>query len=357
MKKHFLLMLLCAFASHQSSAQADYLAEIKSYATQLYASFGKLQKQTALLTFNDTSRLKWNNLPVGLRARAGASIGSMTNDQRMLVHRILSTSLSSQGYLKSTAIMHLDELINGFYDSLYVKKVLDEKTYGFIKKLNWSPKNYYFAFFGSPSESQWGFKLEGHHLSINFTFVNDKISVTPFFVGTDPAEYTVSEYAGWRVLNQEEDLGLRLVNSLTEEQRKKAIQSTTVPGDIITSAESGKRLVDNWGIKSGELDKKQQLMLQNIIREFVFNMEYEKATIEFNKIEKAGLDNIYFGWIGALEEKKGHYYVINGPTFLVEFDNYGGPRNSANHIHAIWREKGNEYGEDVLKKHYLTEKH
>jgi hypothetical protein len=357
MKKHFLLMLLCASASHHTSAQADYLAEIKSYATQLYASFGKLQKQTALLTFNDTSRLKWNNLPVGLRARAGASIGNMTNDQRMLVHRILSASLSSQGYMKSTAIMHLDELINGFYDSLYVKKVLDEKTYGFIKKLNWSPKNYYFAFFGSPSESQWGFKLEGHHLSINFTCVGDKISVTPFFVGTDPAEYTVSVYAGWRVLNQEEDLGLRLVNSLTEEQKKKAIQSTTVPGDIITSAESGKRLVDNWGIKSGELDKKQQLMLQNIIREFVFNMEYEKATIEFNKIEKAGLDNIYFGWIGALEEKKGHYYVINGPTFLVEFDNYGGPRNSANHIHAIWREKGNEYGEDVLKKHYLTEKH
>jgi hypothetical protein len=70
-----------------------------------------------------------------------------------------------------------------------------------------------------------------------------------------------------------------------------------------------------------------------------------------------GLDNIYFGWIGALEEKKGHYYIINGPTFLIEFDNYGGPRNSANHIHAIWREKGNEYGEDVLKKHYLTEKH
>src|SRR5258708_5331013 len=238
----------------------------------------------------------------------------------MLVHRILSASLSSQGYLKSTAVMHLDELINGFYDSLYAQKVFDEKVYGFVKKLNWSPKNYYFAFFGSPSESQWGFKLEGHHLSINFTFVSDKISVTPFFIGTDPAEYLVSEYAGWRVLNQEEDLGLRLVNSLTEMQKKKAIQSTTVPGDIITSAESGKRLVDNWGIKSAELDKRQQAVLQNMIREFVFNMENEKATIEYNKIEKAGLDNIYFGWIGALEEKQGHYYVINVPTFLIQFD-------------------------------------
>jgi hypothetical protein len=359
MKKGFTLFLLvsCIFILLQSKAQSEYLAEIKEYATQLHASLSKFQKQAGLLNFTDTSRLKWNNLPVGLRARAGISIGNMNNDQRRLVHRILSASLSSQGYLKATGIMHLDELINGFYDSLHAQKAFNDETYSFIKKLNWSPKNYYFAFFGSPSDSKWGYKLEGHHLSVNFTFAGDKISVTPFFIGTDPAEYLVSEYAGWRVLNQEEDLGIRLISSLTEAQKKKAIQAIDVPGDIITSAESGKRLVDNWGIKSSELDKKQQAILQSMIREFVFNMEYEKATLEYDKIQKAGLDNIYFGWIGALDEKQGHYYVINGPTFLIEFDNYGGPRKSANHIHAIWREKGNEYGEDVLKKHYLTEKH
>ncbi|HTH55253.1 MAG TPA: DUF3500 domain-containing protein [Cyclobacteriaceae bacterium] len=358
MKKHIgFILLLCTLTVSFVSGQSDYFAEIKTYSTQLYASLGKLQKQAGLLSFNDTSRLKWNNLPVGLRARAGVGIGNMTNEQRMLVHRILSASLSSQGYLKSTAIMHLDELINGFYDSLYAKKTIDERTYGFVRKLNWSPKNYYFAFFGSPSDVQWGFKLEGHHLSINFTFVGERISVTPFFIGTDPAEYLVYDYAGWRVLNQEEDLGLRLVNSLTEMQKKKAIQSTAVPRDIITSAESGKRLIDNWGIPSADLNKNQRAILQNMIREFVFNMESEKAIEEYSKIEKAGLDHIYFGWIGALEEKQGHYYVINGPTFLIEFDNSGGPRNEANHIHSIWREKGNEYGEDVLKKHYQIDKH
>lgn len=358
MKKSFnLFSLLLCIITFQIKAQSDYFSEIKQYATQLHASFSKFQKQAGLLSFNDTSRLKWNNLPVGLRARAGVSIGNMNNEQRRLVHRILSASLSSQGYLKATGIMHLDELINGFYDSLYAQKAFDEKTFGFIKKLNWSPKNFYFAFFGSPADSKWGYKLEGHHLSINFTFVGDKISVTPFFVGTDPAEFTLSEYAGWRVLNQEEDLGLRLINSLNETQKKKAIQSIAVPGDIITGAESGKRLIDNWGIKSSDMDKKQQTILQSMIREFVFNMEFEKATSEYDKIQKGGLDNIYFGWIGALDEKQGHYYVINGPTFLIEFDNYGGPRREANHIHAIWREKGNEYGEDVLKKHYLTEKH
>ncbi len=167
----------------------------------------------------------------------------------------------------------------------------------------------------------------------------------------------VSEYAGLRVLGQEEDLGLRLINKLTDQQRKKAIASSEVPGDIITSAESGKRLIDNWGIKAGELTKEQKSILQNIIREFVFNLEYEKAVSEFDKISKAGIDNIYFGWIGGLEEKQPHYFAINGPPFLIEFDNNGGPRQEANHIHAIWREKSNEYGEDLLKAHYKAGGH
>jgi hypothetical protein len=253
--------------------------------------------------------------------------------------------------------MYLDEIINRFYDSMHVQKNIDDRTYNFVKNLQWSPKNYYFAFFGSPEDVHWGFKLEGHHLSINFTVKGQTISVTPFFVGTDPAEYLISEYAGLRVLSQEEDLGLRLINLLTDSQKKIAVKQVEVPADIITAAESGKRLIDYWGIKASELDSKQQAILQAMIREFVFNLEFEKATAEYEKITKAGLANIYFGWIGGTKEKEAHYYVVNGPTFLIEFDNNGGPRNSANHIHAIWREKGNEYGEDVLKKHYQTEKH
>jgi len=340
-----------------SFAQTDYTNEIKNYAKALHSSFSKTQKISGQLSFTDTSRLKWNNLPVGMRARAGTSIGNMDNEQRRLVHRLLSASLSSQGYLKATGIMHLDELINRFYDTLYVKKAFSDTTYTFIKSLQWSPRNYFFAFFGSPSEAQWGYKLEGHHLSINFTFVDDKLAVTPFFVGTDPAEFLFSEYAGWRVLGQEEDSGLKLINLLTEPQRKKAVASTSVPRDIITAAESGKRLVDYWGITGTELTKAQKDLLQNIIKEFVFNLEYEKANVEYAKILNAGIDKIYFGWIGGFEEKQAHYYILNGPTFLIEFDNNGGPRKEANHIHAIWREKGNEYGEDVLKAHYKTERH
>jgi hypothetical protein len=347
--------LLCC--SSTAKAQQEFRKEISFYAKELYVSFTRTQQISGKLHFSDTARLKWNNLPVGLRARAGTSIGNMNDEQRKLLHRILSASLSSQGYLKATSIMHLDDLLNRYYDSLYYKKELSDKTYEMIRGLLWSHKNYFFSFFGDPSEDVWGYKLEGHHLSVNFTFTGDIISVTPFFVGTDPAEYQSSEYAGWRVLGQEEDLGIKLMSLFTPSQKSKAVKSTEVPQDIITAAESGRRLVEDWGLRGAEMTGEQKAILQYIIREFVFNMEYEKAMIEYNRILKAGIEKVYFGWIGEIDEDKPHYYVINGPGFLIEFDNNGGPRNGANHIHAIWREKGNEYGEDVLKKHYQQEKH
>ncbi|ULQ52977.1 DUF3500 domain-containing protein [Flavihumibacter fluvii] len=348
-------IILC-LAIEQSNAQMGYNEEIKQSAIQFVNTLDPSQKKLALLSFEDSARTKWNNLPVGLRPRAGINIGKMTEDQRKLFHRILSVTLSSQGYLKATSILHLDNLLNLYYDSLYYKKAIDDTMHKFLQDLQWSHRNFYLAFFGNPTGQIWGFKIEGHHLSINFSFVNDKLSVTPFFIGTDPAEYPNSEYAGWRVLGQEEDLGIKLMSSLSPALQQKATISKEVPGDIFTSAESGKRLLDFQGIKGAEMSKEQKAIALYIIREFVFNMEYDKALVEYDKIIKAGIDKIYFGWIGPVQEKEPHYYVLNGPTFLIELDNQGFMGN-ANHIHAIWREKGNEYGEDVLKKHYLSEKH
>ena len=347
----FIAMLsVFAISPAKAQSQTEYNNEIKKAAYTFINSLGPLQKRAALLSFDDTARIKWNNLPVGLRARAGISVGNMTDEQRKLFHRILSVSLSSQGYLKATGIMHLDNLLNVHYDSLYQQKKINDTVHHFLQSLQWSHRNFYLAFFGNPADAVWGFKVEGHHLSVNFTFVDNKLSVTPFFIGTDPAEYSMGEYAGWRVLGQEEDLGIKLIQLLSPKQLQAAVISNEVPADIITAAESGKRLLPYQGIAAADMTRDQKSVLQYIIREFVFNMEYEKAVVEYDKIIKAGVDKIYFGWIGPVEESKAHYYVLNGPTFLIEFDNHG-RLGTGIHIHAIWREKINEFGEDVLKGH------
>ena len=350
--KYILIVSVFFLLATKGGYAQDYNAEIKAAAVSILDSMTDMQKKRVSYDINDSARVKWNNLPVGLRARAGVNIGSMSEGQRIQLHRLISVSLSSQGYLKATGIFHLDDLLNLMYDTLKGRGQVDEKTYGFLMDLKWSHKNFYLAFFGDPrNDKVWGYKLEGHHLSLNFSFVNDKLSITPFFIGTDPAEYRILDYAGWRVLGQEEDLGIKLVNSLSDGLRKKATMDTAVPGDIITAAESGKRLINYWGVKGSEMTEQQRKLLGLIIREYVFNFEWDKANQEYDKIIKAGLANVYFGWIGSYKEADSHYYLLNGPTFLIEFDNRG------NHIHTIWREKGNEYGEDLLKKHYETTPH
>ncbi|MDP4264563.1 MAG: DUF3500 domain-containing protein, partial [Bacteroidota bacterium] len=122
-------------------------------------------------------------------------------------------------------------------------------------------------------------------------------------------------------MGQEEDLGIQLIHLLPPALQQKATMSRAVPMDIITAAESGKRLVDYRGVKGWEMTKQQQAILQYIIREFVFNLEYEKTVTEYDKILKAGIDKVYFGWIGPYEESKLHYYLLNGPSFLIGFDN------------------------------------
>ena len=183
---------LLLFIQISVNGQSSYYDEIKKAATTLIQTFDQLQKRSALLAFNDTARIKWNNLPVGLRARAGISIGNMTEEQRKLMHRILSASLSSQGYLKATGIMHLDNLLNMWVDTAYSRHDFNDTVKQFLIDLKWSHQNYYLAFFGLPSDVNWGFKIEGHHLSVNLTFIGDKISVTPWFIGTDPAEMQVT---------------------------------------------------------------------------------------------------------------------------------------------------------------------
>lgn len=307
--------------------------------------------------FKDSSRTNWTNLPVGLAKRNGIRYGQLSEESKIRFHHVLTTLFSSQGYLKTTSIMNLDDILNVVYETAYDRKLISDEVYKEIRTLDWDYNNYFIAVWGKPNKIEpWGLKFEGHHISINLSVIGNKYSLTPLFLGTDPAEVTITKYAGLRVLSKEEDYGLLLINSLSKEQKVIATLSQEVPADIITNPNSSQRITDYQGIKAADLKQDQKNILEILIKEYINNLEHDKAHEYLEKVKKSGIDQIHFAWIGSYESRKPNYYIINGPDFIIEYDNVGFQKDG-NHIHSIWREKGNDFGEDMLKTHYLNHKH
>jgi hypothetical protein len=243
--------------------------------------------------------------------------------------------------MKATTIMSLDEILRDM-----------ENGTGPVR----DPELYYVSIFGKPEATgTWGWRVEGHHLSLNFLIVDGKeITVTPSFFGSNPAEVRQGPRIGLRVLGTEEDLGRQLVKSFTDEQKKIVIYTNAAPREIITGNNRKATALTPTGLVASKMDKTQQKLLQQIIEEYVRNYRPELADDDLKKIEKAGWGKIFFAWAGGLEPGEGHYYRVQGPTFLMEFDN---TQNNANHIHTVWRDFEHDFGEDLLREHYDSVPH
>ncbi len=327
-------------------------------ASNFLQSLDREQINKTQFSFNDTLRYKWSNFPTGFVPRSGIRYGELSEKSRIAFQDMLSTYLSSQGYLKITGIMQLDDILNIISQQAFDEgKMTSDHLKDILEKVKWGYENYYVAIWGTPNDKEsWGFSLGGHHMALNLTMHGQDISLTPFFVGTDPSQPQTSKYAGWRVLSKEEDYGFSLINFLSKEQKAKAILNQAMPRDIITSPESSQRITSYYGIQAKEFDKDQLEIFKILIQEYLHNFEHAVAHGLYTKIEKNGFDKIYFAWIGGTERHTPHYYIINGPDFLIEYDNVGF-QNDGNHIHAILREKENDFGADILKNHYLTSDH
>ncbi|WP_411767849.1 DUF3500 domain-containing protein [Winogradskyella sp. A3E31] len=326
--------------------------EIVNISNEFLSTLSDEIKNEVLRDFNDSLRTNWTNLPVGLAKRPGKKYGDLSDKSKIKFHEVLTTIFSSQGYLKTTSIMQLDDMLNARVDEAIENKLIKEDDIPRIKALDWDYNNYFISIWGNPDlENPWSLKFEGHHLSINLTIIKEKISFTPMFVGADPALMTSTKHVGLRVLSKEEDYGIKLINSLDESQQKIATLSQEVPRDIITNPSNSQRITEYQGIKANELTTDQKTVLMLLIKEFINNLEDEKSNKYLREIEESGLDEIYFAWIGSYKKREPNYYIINGPDFIIEYDNTG------NHIHSIWREKGNDFGEDLLKTHHINHKH
>lgn len=307
--------------------------------------------------FGDTLRYKWTNLPVGLVPREGVRYGDLSDASRIAFQDMLATMLTSQGYLKLGAIMQLDDILNAVTQDAFDKGQMKADMKKMMDDLKWSYENYFISIWGTPDMKEyWGLNLGGHHIALSLTMHGKEFSFTPLFIGTDPAQVPTTRHAGWRPLSKEEDYGFLLLNMMTDNQKTKAIINQAVPKDIITSPGSSQRIDKYYGISGKDLNKDQQGVLKILIEEYLHNFEHVVAHKAYDEIMAKGFDNVYFAWIGSTERHAPHYYIINGTDFLIEYDNVGF-QNDGNHIHAILREKDNDFGSDILKDHYLKSAH
>ena len=213
------------------------------------------------------------------------------------------------------------------------------------------PVKYYVSVFGTPANSgTWGWRVEGHHLSVNFTLIDGQVvSSTPAFFGSNPAHVQSGPRKGLAVLAREENVARALVKSLTSEQRSQAILQVEVPSDVITGPGREAQTLTPLGISFTDLNKAQRKNLQQLIRAHVFRLTTPLAREYWKELQRAGWDRVHFAWAGSTERGNGHYYRVQGPTFILEYDN---TQNNANHVHCVWRDVKSDFGEDVLRDHY-----
>lgn len=316
------------------SVTADQMAEA---ATTFLAMLTPEQRERTVFAVDDEERQNWHYVP---KARRGLPFKEMDGAQQKLAHALLSAGLSRTGYRKAVTIMSLETVL--------------AQLEGPNRQHPRDPELYYFSVFGTPSDTApWGWRVEGHHVSVNILVLEgNTIAPTPNFFGANPARVPESVERGrrgLRVLAAEEDLARQLLHSLDEAQRRQALLSPEAPGDILTRNERRVSPETPSGVPAGDLTEDQQRVLDYLLHEYLHRMPEDVADTRLDRIEKEGRAHIHFAWAGPEQPGQPHYYRVQGPGFLVEYDN---TQNNANHIHSVWRDFTYDWGGDLLASHY-----
>lgn len=303
------------------------------------------QRQRAALPYDEEERTRFHYIPTEQFPRKGVPIKEMTEPQRKLAHDFLKTGLSQRGYVTATAIMQLEAVLSDIENS-------GGRKGRFVR----DPEVYFFTVFGTPAaKGTWGWRVEGHHISLHFDVSNGTaVASSPTFFGSNPAEVREGPKKGLRLLADEEDSARALLASLNESQRKTAIMADVAPNEIVTTNSPKADPLAPAGLLASEMNEQQRGVLMQLIKVYTSKMADDLATERTARLEKAGLDKIRFAWAGETERGKKHYYRIQGPTFLVEYDN---SQNDGNHIHSVWRDFSGDFGRDLLREHVTAVRH
>ncbi len=319
-------------------------------AKQLLESFDSKQREKAQLPFDDERRTSWHFVP--LPTRKGLALRDMKEDQVKLALKLLSLLLSEEGFKRSVDTLNYEGII------LEHEGIEHAERRSYLK--------YYVTIYGTPSnDSEWGFSIEGHHLSLNFTF--DKgviVDSTPQFYGVNPAKlpksYTVPSVnpigskvvykEEKRLLSAEEDAGFAMLKCLNDVQLAKATFNQKAPRDILWPGVAQPQTIDPVGVPAVELDVDQKKILMNLIESFQLTMPEEVVLSRMNLISASGLDTVWFAWAGSTERGSEHYYRLQGPAFIAEYCNVqkDSAGNTANHVHSVWRDLTGDFNLPVV---------
>jgi hypothetical protein len=330
-----LLIVAMAIGLFLSSGKAQ---DIVPAAIKFMNSLDSTQQALALFPFDTEERYTYHYFPVN--DRKGIPMDQLNQAQQKAALDLMKTGLSEQAMKKVKEIMELETLL---------KAIENRKPDDHFR----DPGKYYFTLFGVPADNAiWGWRLEGHHVYFNFSAKDKKlVSGTPGFLGANPAVVQEGSQKGEEVLKEEKEMGFAFLHALSSEELKKAIIDSVAPGDIVT-ATSRKAMIDHpSGIRYSELTGSQQSQLLQLIGLYVHRFTKLFADDMLKEIQEAGLGNLWFTWAGHQEPGIGkpHYYRIQGPTIIIEYDN---TQNNANHVHTVVRDLQHDYGGDLLLEHY-----
>jgi hypothetical protein len=380
-----IVLVVAAFGAAVVSAQRapTAAAAMTTAATRFLEALDAEQRKLATFPLESDEYLRWNFIPTEAFPRNGLMLRAMNETQRKLAHDLLRSGLSVRGYETYAAIIALEDIL----------RVVEGARAGGARAgggapggaapagaapggappagaapggaaqgggrgggrggFERDPSKYFFTVFGQPSATgNWGWRVEGHHISLHFLVSKGAIvASTPSFAGSNPAEVRDGAEKGKRVLASLEDPGRALVIALDDKQRTTAIINATAPNEILTNNTLDIKPLAPEGLKASAMTPAQRDLLNKVIDAYAGLMAPDVAAQRMAKIKAAGLENIAFAWAGPTERGALHYYRVQGPTFLIEFDN---TQNQGNHVHSIWRDFNGDFGRDLLREHIKT---
>ena len=330
---NYLLSLFAAplMFAHEGHSHNAATTQMTAAAQAFLASLEDAQKKVASFDFKDTERENWHFIP--MNDRKGLRLDAMRPHQRHLAFGLLATGLSQKGFMTASQIMTLEQILQDRGESAEVR----------------NPEKYHVSIFGVPSQTDvWGWRFEGHHISLNFSLLGDQIIGLPAFFGTNPAELRKGPLKGMRPLGEIEDAARSLAEKLIE-GGSSPVFSNEAPKEILTAQDRVALAQEIQGVASSEMTGENLKSLLGIIYLVADFQRREVSNENLHLISITQRKKLHFAWGGSLKKGEGHYFRIQGTNFMIEYAN---TQNDANHAHLVWRDLENDFARDSLKEHY-----